>query len=130
MKASSYRLNARAVVQRRDPVPTRLPEGCVLALLTAAPDPEGTGLQEIGAYEYRRQVVAMANASEGGANKTFRNANWVVFGPALAWPTATHAAVLDDNGDVLAYGWLETAPGHTRAEELTFAPGSIQVRFS
>lgn len=130
MKSNSYRVNNRAVVQRRGTALTELPVGYCVALLTSAPKPEGGPLDEIEAPEYVRQPVRWRSATEGAEiSPTIRNANRIVFAPATAWPQATHVAIVDADGGVVGYGPLETAAGRAGHDEVTFEATAIQLSY-
>lgn len=130
MKSSSYRVNSRAVVQRRGTALTELPVGHFVALLTKAPKPEGGPLDEIEAPEYVRQPVRWQSASAAVlVSQTIRSANRIVFAPATAWPDATHVAIVDAGGEVIGYGPLATAPGRAGHDEVTFEATAIQLSF-
>lgn len=130
MKPGSYRVQARAVVQTRAGPPEVALDGCALALLTRQPAPEGGSLEELEAPEYVRQPVRFARASESGeGGRTLRSLNGVSFTPVTAWPTPTHVAIVDAEGQVLGYGYLATSAGHARHDELAFAPSAVELKF-
>lgn len=130
MKPNSYRATCRAVVQRRGAALTELPIDHFVALLTKAPKPEGGPLSEIEAPDYERQPVQWRSASaDAESSATVRNTNRIVFAPATHWPDATHIAITDQDGEVVGYGLLATAPGSARFDEMTFAPTAIQLSY-
>lgn len=130
MKPNSYQAKCRAVVQRRGDPLAELPLDHFIALLTKAPMPEGGPLIEVEAPDYARQPVRWRSASGGAAiGSAIRNANRIVFAPSPHWPDATHVAITDQDGEVVGYGLLATAPGSTGHDEMTFEPTAIQLSY-
>lgn len=127
MKPGAYRVHARAVVQRRGADRSSLNlDTLTVALVTTAPKPEGSPLNEISAPDYRRQAFA----TESGHGGTVLSSVEVRFSPALDWPQATHAAIFTDDGEVLACGRLETSAGHAGPDEIVFAASSILLQLN
>ena len=127
MKPGAYRVHARAVVQRRGADRSSLNlDTLTVALVTTAPKPEGSPLNEISAPDYRRQAFA----AEGEHDGTVLSSREVRFSSALDWPQATHAAIFTDDGEVLACGRLETSAGHAGPDEIVFAASSILLQLN
>jgi hypothetical protein len=105
-----------------------LPAKVRLGLLTKAPKPEGYGHQEVDAPGYARQPFELEG---GGGAHTLGNRDEIVFGPVTeAWPKATHAAIFDDDGQLLCYGSIRSFPsGRRQSERVEFPAHWVRVRF-
>lgn len=103
-----------------------------LALLTAAPNPDGTGIAEAASgHGYARQDVGLTDFTRLSGVSTTSNDAALVFGPATTadWSSVTHAALFSSAGDLLAYGPLPAAKVCVVGDSLSFGIGSVQWRF-
>lgn len=97
-----------------------------LALSTADPTEDGSGLAEPAAGAYARVVTAGTDWSRTA--NVVENANELSFPQATAsWGTLTHAAIYDaaTGGNLIAYGPLGTAKAIAANETLRFPAGNI-----
>lgn len=100
-----------------------------LALSTADPTDDGSGMAEPSGMGYARKVTAGAdwNAASGGA---IDNANDISFAAATgSWGTITHFALYDalTGGNMLAHGELTTAKPIGNTDVAKFTAGDIDI---
>lgn len=105
------------------------PPTIYLALSTADPGDDGTGLSEPSGNGYARAVTAASdwNAASGGA---LDNANVIEFPEATgAWGTITHFALLDaaSGGNLLAHGALSQSKTIASGDTARFAAGDLEI---
>lgn len=111
------------------PMPTP-PTQVLMGLLTAAPNPDGTGVSEPpgGSGYTRKQVTFGAVATLNGVS-SISNTNAIIFGPSTAaWPQVSWAALFDQNGNMIAYGPLAAARTAPANDTISFGAGTIQQR--
>jgi len=107
------------------------PASLRLALLTAEPNPDGTGIAEPnGGHGYGRQVVAFGAITTDNGISTMKNSAPVVFGPASTsgWATATHVGLFSVGGDLLAYGPLPAQRTAPLGDTISFGAEAVQIR--
>lgn len=108
-------------------IPLQVWDGLSLVLLTKAPSPEGAGAVELVADGYERQPVSLMQLDsrfDGSRNK-------VLFGPVQNWQKATHMALLDPAGYLIAYGALRpNGQSFDYGDQgfLVFLAGQIRVK--
>ncbi len=105
------------------------PPTIYVALSTADPTDDASGLAEPSGNGYARKVTAASdwNASSGGATA---NANAIEFAEASgSWGTVTHFALYDalSGGNMLAHGSLTTSKAITSGDTASFAAGDLDV---
>jgi hypothetical protein len=103
------------------------PSNIYVALSTADPTDDASGLAEPSGGSYARKSTAPAdwNAASGGA---IDNANAITFAQATAsWGTITHFALFDasSGGNMLTYGALGTSKAITTDDTPEFAAGDL-----
>lgn len=108
-----------------------------LALLTGAPSADGqTFVEPNSVYGYARQdivfgsTVRMTGSDLG--KSSISNTVPIIFGPTVtqAWPTVTHWAVFDTDGDMRAYGPLPATRTLPEGDSISFGVGAVQLRFN
>lgn len=103
-----------------------------MCLLTEAPQPDDTAteIQEIEPGEgYLRQVFTFGSITVTEGVSTIKNAAPVVFGPAEEdWPAVTHAALVTNTGEMIAYGPLGAQRVAPNNDSISFGANAIQVR--
>lgn len=100
-----------------------------IALSTADPLDDGSGMAEPGAGSYARKSTAAGdwNSASGGA---IDNANDITFVEATAsWGTITHFALFDalTVGNMLAHGTLGTPKAIGSGDTAKFAAGDLDI---
>lgn len=105
------------------------PANIFVALSTADPDEDASGVAEPSGNNYARVSTAAAdwNASSGGV---IDNANLIAFPTASGdWGTVTHFALYDaaSGGNMLAYGLLGSAPAVALNNTPRFSAGELEV---
>lgn len=101
-----------------------------LGLLTAAPNPDGTGVVEPADVDgYERQAFAYAKVQADGVTTISNTAN-IVFGPAspLAWTTVTYFGLFDSDDNLRMYGRLRTARTNPTGQVITLSAGAVVIR--
>lgn len=105
---------------------------CYIALSTADPTEDGSGIAEPVATGYARQATAGGdwNAATVGAGAT-SNANAISFGPAAggAWGAITHFAGYDalTVGNMLFHGALSASKTVADGDSIEFAAGDLDI---
>lgn len=105
------------------------PPTIYVALSTADPTDDGSGLAEPSGNGYARKSTAGAdwNAASGGA---LDNANDITFAQATgSWGTITHFALMDalTAGNMLAHGALSASKAIGNGDTAKFAAGELDV---
>ena len=105
------------------------PPTIYVALSTANPAEDGSGMAEPSGNGYERKVTAPADwtASSGGA---LSNANELAFPEATGdWGTITHFALYDalTGGNFLGYGTLSQSKIVGNGDVVKFAVGDLDV---
>jgi hypothetical protein len=105
------------------------PPTIYLALSTADPGEDGTGLSEPSGNGYARAATSQADwsAASGG---TLDNANAIEFPEATgAWGTVTHFALFDaaSGGHLLAHGALFQSKTIASGDTARFAVGDLGI---
>ena len=108
------------------------PPAIHLALSTADPGDDGTGLSEPSGDGYDRAVTSPADWSlaSGGA---LANADAIEFPEASgAWGTVTHFALFDaaSGGNLLAHGALAQAKAIGSGDSVRFAAGDLEIHLN
>lgn len=108
------------------------PPSIWVALSTADPTEDGSGISEPVGNGYARKATAPADWSvaAGGA---LSNANELAFPEASGdWGTITHFALFDavTGGTFLGYGTLDTAKPVTSGDTLKFPIGDLDVELN
>lgn len=101
-----------------------------LGVLTAAPNPDGTGVTEPSPSDgYERQAMTYAKGQADGVT-TITNDENIVFGPATptSWTTVTYWGLFDENDVLKMYGRMRTARTNPTGEVLAFPAGTVEVR--
>lgn len=113
------------------------PTAIYLALLTAAPAPDadGTDLTDLepgngNTLGYERQEVTFGDLTVTEGVTSMRNAAPVVFGAVATsdWPAVTHAALVDNTGEMIAYGPLGATRVAPVGDQISFGANAIQLR--
>ncbi|AXQ69705.1 hypothetical protein HOU03_gp123 [Caulobacter phage CcrSC] len=105
------------------------PSSLRVALLTAAPNPDGTGIAEPSGLGYARQPLTLSAISVADGISTVKNDNAIIFGAATAqWPAVTHLGVFGSDGTLLFYGPLAASRVCTAGDSIAFGIGSVQLR--
>jgi hypothetical protein len=107
------------------------PATLYLALSTADPTDDGSGLAEPGGGSYARAAVTN-NATEwpAASGGTKQNANTISFVQATAsWGTITHFALFDavSGGNMLGHGALSASKSVTLGDQPRFIAGAITI---
>lgn len=125
MQPGTYALDAKAVVQRRH---LPLDGAYTLGLLTKPPSPEGAHAIELAAPGYLRPTLHFGlPVVEGGAVLSGVRASFGPIGNHLQ--EVAHAAVFDQDNNLIAYGLVARASGSCGPWEVAFEPGAVRVRF-
>lgn len=100
-----------------------------VGLLTAAPNPDGTGVLEPSTSDgYARQPMTYDKSHSEGIT-TLANNSPMIYGPATnPWVTVNYFGLFDANGVLRMYGRLRTARDVQSGKTESFAAGSIAVR--
>ncbi len=113
------------------------PTNVYMCLLTEAPNPDddGTALADIepgngNTLGYERQEVTFGDLSVTEGVTSMRNSAPVVFGPATGddWPPVSHAALVTNTGEMLAYGPLGAQRVAVENDAISFGANAIQLR--
>jgi hypothetical protein len=124
MQPGKYSLDARVVVQLRR---GELDGSYTLGLMTKPPCPEGFHGQELTAAGYARQPIHFGPPETvGGARRSGARASFGNIGDAAA--DVRHAAIFDEDGQVVAYGLAERKSYTEGAFEVVFEPGAVRIR--
>lgn len=111
-------------------VPTP-PTAVFFGLLTAQPNPDGTGVTEPSTGNgYARQQVSWGAVTTNNGVSSISNTNPMIFGPASGadWPQVSWGGIFDQNGNLLAYGELAAARVAPQDDTISFGVGAIQQR--
>lgn len=111
------------------PMPTA-PTSLEVGLLTAAPNPDGTGVAEPSGG-YARQTVTFGAITTGAGISTIKNSAPVVFGPVSGsdWAAVTHLGVFNGADDsLLVYGPLAAQRVAPVGDTISFGVNTIQIR--
>lgn len=100
-----------------------------LGLLTAAPNPDGTGVTEPDlATGYARQDFGYALTQAEGITTLLNDAN-IIFGPALNdWTSVSYFGVFDAAGDLVVYGRMRTERTNPTGKTISIPAGKIALR--
>lgn len=101
-----------------------------LGLLTAAPNPDGTGVTEPADVDgYERQAMTYDKAQSDGITTILNDAN-IVFGPASpqAWTTVSYFGLFNAADELVMYGRLRTARTNPTGEVIAFPAGTVEIR--
>lgn len=113
------------------------PTDVYMCLLTAAPQPDddGTALADLepgngNTLGYARQEITFGDLVVSEGITTMRNTGPVVFGPAedADWPPVTHAALVTNTGEMIAYGPLGAQRLAPQNDAISFGANAIQLR--
>lgn len=126
----SYALHANILGWVKGSAMPTAPTSVKLALLTVAPNPDGTGVTEpSGSDGYARQTVTFGAIATAAGVSTIKNSAPVVFGAATAdWATVTWAALFTQDGTMLAYGPLPASRTVVSGDQMSFGNNAIQLR--
>lgn len=111
------------------PFPTA-PTSLKLGLLTAAPNPNGTGIVEPDSgAAYARQTITLGAKSQSGNATTKLNSGSIVFGPATSdWAQVNYVGLFDQDGNLLSYAPLAASRVAPSGDTISFAIGTVQIR--
>ncbi|UTU07800.1 hypothetical protein CcrC1_gp115 [Caulobacter phage C1] len=105
------------------------PTSLKVGLLTAPPNPDGTGIVEPVGGGYARQTLVLGAIAVADGISTAKNDNAVIFGAAtVQWPAVTHLGVFGSDGTLLFYGPLAASRVCTVGDSIAFGIGAIQLR--
>jgi hypothetical protein len=108
--------------------------GVKLALLTSAPNPDGTGINEpVSANGYARQAFTFESVTRNAGVSSVKNAGACVFGPAITadWSSVTYGALFSADGTtLLAYGPLPSSRTCVVGDSISFGIESLQFRLN
>lgn len=108
-----------------------------IGLSTSTPDQDGTGVTEPGGGSYAR--VSMTNNTTNwvatspqpsDGSYQIENGTTIQFPDATAsWGTITHFVIYDaaTNGNLLAFGALDSAKDVVAEDSASFPPGSLKI---
>lgn len=104
------------------------PADLYVALSTANPTDDASGLVEPSGNGYARQAVSFNAAGADGATE---NTAQLTFGPCTttSWGTITHFAIFDaaTNGNMLYYGQLTASKTIDVSDSLVVAAGDLDI---
>lgn len=104
-----------------------------LALSAGDPLMDASALVEpTGGQGYTRETLTLgALAFVLGTGSTTKNTGSIVFGPCTNtdWPTVTHAAIVDQAGNVLVTGSLAAPRTVTVGDSFSIAVDALQILF-
>jgi hypothetical protein len=106
------------------------PANLYIALSTADPLDDGSGLSEPGVGSYARVVC---NSWETATNRHIENSASISYPQATAdWGTITHIAIMDDPtaGNMIAHGALSSSVAVLNGNVMSFDAGEIDVYWS
>ena len=103
------------------------PASLYLALSAGDPKDDLSGLQEPSGGYARKQVSVVTGPGVAGGTRITVGVD-TVFGPATGsdWPTVTHGAILDQDGNLVAFGPLGSSRRVPVDDTVSFAAGAIQ----
>lgn len=115
--------------QSHDDLIASWPTPLSIGMLTAAPNPDGTGvLEPSGTDGYARQPFTYAKSRDQGIT-TLTNDQAMVFGPALQpWTPVNYFGLFDANGVLRLYGRMRTQRSVDTGTSESLQVGSIQLR--
>lgn len=115
--------------QSHDDLLAGWPAPFTVGLLTAAPNPDGTGvLEPVQADGYARQPFVYVKTRLDGITTITNTAN-IVFGPAFnPWTPVNYFGLFDANGVLRMYGRLRTMRAVETGNAETFVAGKIAAR--
>lgn len=130
MATFSYYLHAKLLNWLKGTAFGTPPVSLHLALLTAAPNSDGTGLEEPPEDSgYTRVVFTLgAITTNAGISSVSNGAPVVLPAATRDWPSVTYGAVLDENEMMLAYGPLPSARAPKAGDAISFGAGALQLR--
>lgn len=105
------------------------PSGYKLALSTADPGEDASGLAEPAGNGYARENIAWSSDGQVSDKEQVSNDALITFtASGGAWGTITHIAIYDTEGtpNMLAYGALDTSRTIADGESLQFAIGAVK----
>ena len=108
-----------------------IPGPLYLGLFLSNPGDTGTGGTEISYNRYARQVITFSNPTPSGNGLMTQNSQMISYEEAdssVGTATVTHVAVFDDltSGNMLLYGWLDTALVVQAGVSPVFRAGSVK----
>ena len=105
------------------------PPTIYLALSTAAPADDGSGLAEPSGNSYSRMQTSIGDWNQASGGSVI-NGEDITFPQASgSWGTITHFALFDSasGGNLLAYGALSTPININESDAVRFVAGDIEV---
>lgn len=132
MPVLSYTMHGYVLNWLKGSVMPTAPSNLKLALLTAAPDPAGTGMIEPnGGTGYTRQAITFGSITTGSGISSIKNTAPVVFGPVTGsdWAAVTYVGLVNGDDDVLlAYGPLAAQRVAPVDDTISFGVNTVQIR--
>lgn len=116
--------------QSHDDIIASWPSPWTVGLLTAAPNPDGTGvLEPSGSDGYARQPFTYSKGVSDGITTLSNDAN-IIFGPALPnpWTPVNYFGLFDADGVLRMYGRLRTTRSVPTSDVEAFSIGRIAIR--
>lgn len=104
-----------------------MPASLELALSSADPTDDGSGLTEPTDIGYARQTIVFSVpvTTEPDGSRTSNTSGIVFTGTALG--VVTHAAIFDNSGNMLFYGALDVARDVINNDSVSFAASTVRV---
>lgn len=105
------------------------PSGLTLALSTANPDEDGSGIAEPSGDGYARETIAFETDGQQSGKYQVKNTAVIAFtANGGSWGTITHVAIFDTEGtpNMLAYGALDASKLIGDGDSLEFAAAAIK----
>lgn len=102
-----------------------------VALLTVAPNPDGTGVTEPNFSDgYARKSVSLSPFTRSAGVSSTTNENAMVFGPANTndWATVTYACLIGNDDTLLAYAPLPSTRTCAVGDSISFGISALQWR--
>ncbi len=132
MPVLSYTLHAAILGWLKGVTMPSAPATLQVGLLTAAPNPDGTGVSEpSGGSGYAREDVTFGSVTTDTGISTIKNSAPVVFGPASTnpWTPVIYMGVFNgDDDSLLAYGPLAAQRTAPVGDTISFGVDAIQIR--
>ncbi|AXQ69151.1 hypothetical protein HOU02_gp127 [Caulobacter phage CcrBL9] len=129
MPSLSYSVHAKFFNWMKGATFGTAPSSLKVALLTAAPNPDGSGIVEPVGGGYARQPLTLSPITVAEGISTVKNDNAIIFGAATAqWPAVTHLGVFGSDGTLLFYGPLAASRVCTVGDSIAFGIGAVQLR--
>lgn len=129
MSASNY-LEEKVLKHIFDLAAYAAPGDLFVALSTANPGEDGSGLAEPAGGSYARVATDAGDWTWNGGASRVENGNDVAFPTAsAAWGTATHFAIYDDAvaGNLIFYAPLAASKSIGNGDTATFPAGTLTV---